>query len=644
MYQSIYRYAKKNGLAPAKNKNEKLVSARILLEEDGTYKRVEAYDKGTRTKELCPHIGTLYAQPKYANIICEKMGSILYGAGQPDEEIGSVKYRNGNAAWKAIMSEGAENDGVLSTIYTFIKMLDEDEEKRQEIYEELRGAGIKPDEFVSFRIGMSDAEKTKSWEPWFNGWVERHSKSEDADGGLAVSCITGEAVRPIRNAPFEMISTSQTGTGAYLASYGKDSPALNSYGINDNSGTPMSREEAEVIRAGMEYLLKSKSNHDDAFNVIYWYEGKAADILGPRLRKTETGSEKKGNSGKKKAPARIVRDREKEYTDALRRFMEDSREAVSKNHDSVFRIMNFQIPDKGRIYVSGEEETTYGELYNSISLWLSDSEVERAIWNKDNDKNVYVYGGSYMFPAGNLYRILFTLLNNRNAKNAFEQVKKEYGSDRYGLLKAMVFGTQIPKDIFYRAVNEATRQILSNGKVSFVAIQVIKTYLTRMERAMKGTENQAACLEKIGRARNFGRFFAVVEEMQYVSSNRRTLAERYYKGAKNGPMSTGNSLADLAVHYETKMRNCGKAKISEKLKSDKNEALIAAGSLPVRYSLEEKGAFDLGYAEQSQRYLIERQERIRAAKENGTAAGNDQPGADGKNNADAADAGTEANN
>jgi hypothetical protein len=143
--------------------------------------------------------------------------------------------------------------------------------------------------------------------------------------------------------------------------------------------------------------------------------------------------------------------------------MEDSREAVNKNRDSVFRIMNFQIPDKGRIYVSGEEKTTYGELYNSISLWLSDSEVERAIWNRENDKNVY--GGSYMSPAGNLYRILFTLLNNRNAKNTFEQVQKEYGSDRYGLLKAMVFGTQIPKDIFYRAVNEATRQMLSNGKV-----------------------------------------------------------------------------------------------------------------------------------------------------------------------------------
>ena len=133
MYQSIYRYAKENGFAPAKNKKEMPVSARILLEEDGTYKRVEAYDKGTRTKELCPYIGTLYAQSKYANIICEKMGSILYGAGQPDEDIGSVKYKNGNAAWKAIMSEGAENDGVLSTIYTFMKTLDEDREKRQEI-------------------------------------------------------------------------------------------------------------------------------------------------------------------------------------------------------------------------------------------------------------------------------------------------------------------------------------------------------------------------------------------------------------------------------------------------------------------------------------------------------------------------------
>ena len=604
MYQSIYMYAKKNVLATEKNKKKIKVCARILLEEDGTYKTTEVYDKKAKKKDLCPYIGTLYAQSIYSNIICEKMGSVLYGAGKPDEAISDTKYMNGYNAWRTIMSEGAENDGILSTINSFLCVIEKDNTLRDSIYKELKDQGVKPEDFISFRIGKRDAEKQTSWEPWFDEWIERHSVKEET-GNPAVSCITGEIVTPLRNKPFAAIRTKQTGTGSYLASYGFDSQY--SYGIKDNRGTPMSEQEGETIKAGLEHLLESDGNHNDAFGIIYWYEGKETDILGPRLQDPD---EKKSKKEKKKE--RLIRDKEAEYTAALKRFMAETGEVVNKHRDAAFHIMKFQIPDKGRFYVSGEEESTYGKLYDSVSLWLSDSEVERPIWNRVEEK--WTYGGSYKAPAGNLYKILVCLLNNRDTKNKFDQIKKEYGNDRYELLKAMIFGTQVPKDIFYRAVNEATRQMLSNGNVSFVAIQVIKTYLTRMERTMERTDKTNEVLENLRRARSFGRFFAIVEEMQYESSDRRTMAKRY-SGAKNCPQQAAQTLTDLAIHYVDKMRSNNKSKTADLLMSDYNEARSTMQYLPRKYTIEEKGAFDLGYAEQNTKYLIARQERIRTAME-----------------------------
>ena len=131
---------------------------------------------------------------------------------------------------------------------------------------------------------------------------------------------------------------------------------------------------------------------------------------------------------------------------------------------------------------------------------------------------------------------------------------------------------------------------------------------------MERTDKTNEVLENLRRARSFGRFFAIVEEMQYESSDRRTMAKRY-SGAKNCPQQAAQTLTDLAIHYVDKMRSNNKSKTADLLMSDYNEARSTMQYLPRKYTIEEKGAFDLGYAEQNTKYLIARQERIRTAME-----------------------------
>ena len=41
----------------------------------------------------------------------------------------------------------------------------------------------------------------------------------------------------------------------------------------------MSVDEAESIKAGLEYLLGSDRNHNDQFNIIYWFDNDEAEDL-----------------------------------------------------------------------------------------------------------------------------------------------------------------------------------------------------------------------------------------------------------------------------------------------------------------------------------------------------------------------------
>ncbi len=45
----------------------------------------------------------------------------------------------------------------------------------------------------------------------------------------------------------------------------------------------MSKEETEIIKAGIEYLLTSENNHDNNFEIMYWFDNPDAFDLIKKL-------------------------------------------------------------------------------------------------------------------------------------------------------------------------------------------------------------------------------------------------------------------------------------------------------------------------------------------------------------------------
>lgn len=626
MYQSIYKYAKSMGLVPLKNKKNKKIAARILLDEKGNYKATEIYGK-TPEPTPCPYIGTLDAQSKYANIICEKWGYILFDKdGYSDEDADSKtrKNRNKNAAWRMMMEEGAKHDPCLAAINSFLCYLQKDRELLLSIRKQLAEAGIKEEAALSFRVGSKNAESETSWEEWFNGWMA--DKTGQKEEGTAISCITGEEVIPLTTKAFSKIMAPVCGTGAYVASFANESPSLTSYGITDNRGTPMSEEESETIKAGLEFLLSSETNHSDIFNILYWHEEDKEDPAAPEAQMSDTirflelGStfDQAGLSPEKMAE--VARKREKEFGSTLEYFVSKNKKLEEKHENAVFTLMSYNIPSKGRISVYGEVSTTYGNLYASAVKWLADSEVMVPVFETAEDGS-RVLKGVCPRSARSLYAVLAGHLHRKDAKKKTDQIKKEYGDDRFNLLDAALFGRQIPEDIFYRAVNNITTKMLKEGKTDYLSLQVIKAYLIRTKKEIY-KNMEASLSQNINcAAYNLGRLLAVVEELQNEASNKRTIVQNLYRAAKEEPRYAGQEICNMQLVYVKKLERNRKFPVKERLETEFHSILNEVGVLPGEFTLEEKGAFDYGYSVQHLRYMKERAERKKArAEKSGGAA------------------------
>ena len=101
-----------------------------------------------------------------------------------------------------------------------------------------------------------------------------------------------------------------------------------------------------------------------------------------------------------------------------------------------------------------------------------------------------------------------------------------------------------------------------------------------------------------------GRWFAAMVRIQERSANGKlnvTMAERYYRAVKQSPARTFAMINDLKEHY------MGKLSTGEKIVMERLFAEIAekvGTTFPEHFTIQEQGAFDLGYAQQRQAFFV----------------------------------------
>ena len=613
MRKSIYEYGKAKKLIPRVNKAEKEISAYLVLNDDGTLKYIDNIPKKDRKKVMCPDIGNLQ-YVNYANPICEKIKYILFGAAPEHLEDCTSKAIQKHEAWRSIMHDGAQHNESMRVIDTFLDRLENNTEQKVELYQQLCSGDSekkgksrnKEEKMISFRVFGKNVEQDNTWEEWFNDWIKQNTKStddgeDDNSNKKAISCITGESVIPIRKASFPKVQTSQTGTGAYLASYNQ--PCLVSYGISDSSAAPVSPDEANTMHAAIEYLLKSPNHHSDRFNIIYWYKNEdnedvnneLFDVIGELA--SYVPSDEEENEEK----------RSEELSNLLGRFSEKSKEFTEGCKNAKYHLMSFCVSSPGRLFFWNEEEGSYGDMLCATEKWLKDTAMVLPILVKEEDK--YIVTGYAERSVKNVYSILYAFLHNKDADDKSKQIKKEYGANRLNLFLSAIKGTQVPHDIFIRALMEADKVMIKKTKLwrYELALQVMKAYLIRTNK--EEYRNMESNLNKDTNSAGYqlGRLLAKAEKIQYTASPgtiNKDIAMRFGKLAKEKPNTAIVKISESVQAYINKIENQEHKGLASKLLNEYNSIAVKLTScldgaaFSGRLTNEERAAFYLGYSAQ----------------------------------------------
>jgi hypothetical protein len=606
MYREIYDYAVQKGLTTEKYRKGKTIAAHIILDEQGNYIRVEAVPKDSRKRVSSPDAGS--GNPT-ASPIVEKRGYVFYrkfiNPKGEDETYGNpVKLDS----WNSIMHEGADHVEELTLVCRFLDLFEENDAVARRVLQDLNDAGVKDAEYISFRINEMNLETSACWCEWFDSYMSSHEKENSAD--RMISELTGQEIIPVTGT-FPKNTAKVTGTGAPIFSNNHKSErgpacAFKSYGANDSKACPMSEEEANAVKAGLEYLLESDRNHDTNFEIIYWYDhDDAIDLI--------TRSLNMNRHAGKTSPDQIEELRNQWYQNVLQEVFGGSSPG---NVDAAgrYHIVSYNVPDKGRFRMYNMHMGTYGELYTNLQKWYQDSCLSRTVkvqvtdeLKGEKDASGHPQRAKYKYLTGsytinNIYAVFFQLMTHKNVKDKNGEVKNEFGADRDRMLYAMYENRQIPVRIYRKALDEVIRGVLNNGYSERIPLQIIKVFLRRDGLTeMKESLNTDAG----NTAYNCGRWFAAMDELQRVSSGYKvgvTLSRKFYKSVKLSPAKVLTMVTNNKENYLGKLKSVGQRKSFIQLFGEVGEKI--GSGFPEKFSVSDQGAFDLGFAQQKQEFML----------------------------------------
>lgn len=610
MYRAIYDMALNLGLKPTPGFREKVIKAHVVLDESGNYQRIEV---SSDKKSLCPDKPFKlkgFTGRYSAQFLVDHALTVLYTQGLSNDE--DDKYSGKHQNYEKQIKMGAdEGIGLLKPVDIFMQKYDSDQVFRDSILKDLEGASIKlKTDNLSFRVGERNVDNDMSCLDYFRKMAGLcDEKDSQADGYY--SAITGRNITPITE-KFPQWKGGRAGTGIPVFSSSLRGPndaqkaATKSYGSRIDC--PMSMEEANTIISGLDYVMNKADQYDPDFGICWWYDSKVRDDT---IRKTvsrwQRSVEKKKSS---EDPTEEIHEkqivsekRSEDYKDLLLA-VENGQEPETKRQEYRYHIVCVSFPSKGRMLCDNEYSDTYQALNQHLTEWYDDSCLMVSGYNGKEKR--YKYNARRI---KNIYEILYALKlasKDGGKDGKYSMFRKE----KYGLLKAVYTGSQIPDRFFRMAVEQYTRYIcfnpddvdkhISEGNAQCI-LELEKLFLIRnggyqMEKELTP--------DNVSIGYQCGRWLAVIDKLQEESLKQsgkkvnRTLSAKYYKQAKKTPAKVFSILNDYIKVYEDRLtdfrsvyeKNFGE--ISEKIGT----------YFPERLSIKEQGAFDLGFAQQKQAF------------------------------------------
>ena len=400
-----------------------------------------------------------------------------------------------------------------------------------------------------------------------SAWQNSYDSNEEGDTECCL--ITGkEAIPELVHPPVKNVRGAQS-SGAALVSF--NAPAFCSYGKEQSRNAPASKFAAFAYTSALNLLLSDRKHVKTIGDstVVYWAESteeQYQDVFSSLLEGESSSVSEEDLNALMESIA------------AGKPYLYDG---LAVNPDNNFFILGIS-PNAARLSVRFFYKSSFGEIVKNLKRHYTDIKI--------------VSDGRSKLEAIPLWALLRETVNQKASdKNPLPQLAGD-------VMKSMLNGSRYPETLMtqtmlrIRAEHEITR-----GKAG-----IIKAYLIRNTVNLPARDSIMEVTQVSLNAESaytpfvLGRLFAVLEGVQQAANPgiNATIKDRFFNSACATPAAVFPILLKLSNSHLKKL-DTGKAVYWSKQIGELTERLDMV--FPAHQSLQEQGAFILGYYHQTQK-------------------------------------------
>lgn len=438
---------------------------------------------------------------------------------------------------------------------------------------------------------------------------EKERSRETADEPEMLSLISGEAQPIARTHPkIKGVSKDQSSLISYNFETVQQS---NQTGRKQSVNAQIGKTDALKYTKVLNHLIEHQGIDIGEMVLIPFSEAPKAEFVFRMLINPDEAQ--KNDSA---AEIDDYENNDSEIYDIVRRIMNGDSldQEMLKAYDKPFYILGLSVPIKARIVVNFIYEGTFGDVIQNVARYYQQTTV------------LNNYGRRKQLSPSKVYRLMAKgpLLSKKEFEVQETEEKKLSRNTQTQIFKSILSGQRFPESLFKRVVSSMTwpqnyddeRQSISDRR-DLAKIQFIKAFLLRNTNLFKGVDLVSLNKDINDPAYLMGRLYAVLESTE--SKSEINPYHRYYKKAKSCPAAAYPLMMDKLrmrlLHDEEK-----KAIYTNVMKQiDEILDHIDGGELPVKLSLTEQGAWELGYHHQRSESIQEaiRRKNLKKANEQG---------------------------
>lgn len=442
--------------------------------------------------------------------------------------------------------------------------------------------------FRSFETKEEFLENKEMQEIW-DGYSRRGTQQEKGR-----CLITGEMAPIAKLHPMLKGVKGAQSSGAALVSFNWN--AFESYGKERGENAPISEYAAGAYAKALNYLLsKENETHHRVIadtTTVFWAE-----------------TEKNGDSYAQFV-AEFFDDIDEPEEEKLLRTMDSIAKGIECTYkegelkpETKFYLLGLS-PNAGRISIRFFYFNTFGDMVSNIKKHYERMEIQSPVFEKKK------------YPS---IRDIVNETVNQKTTNKKAPKKRQNGESKSDkpedkrekrlageLMRSILEDGRYPAALY----SQLMLRVHSERKINRNRAAIIKAFI------MKNYPNKKEVVESMELNEEteyvpyiLGRLFAVLEDIQRISIEKKTLKDRYFNAASSTPAVIFPLLLKLSNSY---MRVLEREKKGLKIvKEEELRQLIGKmhGSFPARLSLEDQGIFMIGYYHQVPKFCPKKEDK-----------------------------------